>query len=161
MAAEPDKSDERSHLMMRVTERFEHLVVGVLLALMMLAIVASTIDLAWTFLKELIAPPRFLIGVDQVMQIFGLVFTILIGLELLETVKTVLSKEQLHVEVVFLVAMIAVARKVIILEVKKPEDFTMLIGIAAVVLALALGFYFVKLAYRKGAQHIKEPTVDD
>ena len=71
------------------------------------------------------------------------------GLELLETVKTYLAKDQLHVEVVFLVAMIAVARKVILLDAKKLEP-TVLYGVAAIIIALAVGFFFVKLAYKKG-----------
>ena len=104
---------------------------------------------AMTWLTE-----RFerLINVEEVMKIFGLVFTVLIGLELLETIRTVLSKDELHVEVVFLVAMIAVARKVILLKIEKPEDFVLPLGIGAVILALALGFYLVKLAYRTSAR---------
>ena len=139
----------RKPLVTRLTDWFEHGIVTVLLVLMMLAILLSTLDLAWTFIQDVGAPPYLLIDVEEVMKLFGLVFTVLIGLELLETVKTVLSKEQLHVEVVFLVAMIAVARKVILLEVKEPEDFVLPLGIGGVTLALAVGFYLVKLAYRK------------
>ena len=50
-------------------------------------------------------------------------------------------------EVVFLVAMIAIARKVIILELKDLEPLV-LIGIASIILALSLGYYFVKKAIR-------------
>jgi uncharacterized membrane protein (DUF373 family) len=76
---------------------------------------------------------------------------ILIGLELLESIRTYLSDELLHVEVVFLVAMIAIARKVIILEVKDLEPLV-LMGIASIILALALGYYCVKKAIQlKGA----------
>ena len=150
------EAPERHHTMAWLTERFEEIIVAVLLLVMMLAILVSTIDLGWAFLKELVKPPFLLIDVDEVMKIFGLVFTVLIGLELLETIKTVLSKEQLHVEVVFLVAMIAVARKVILLKIEKPEDFVLPLGIGAVILALALGFYLVKLAYRKSSKGVSD-----
>ena len=53
---------------------------------------------------------------------------VLIGVELLETVKMYLAKKTVHVEVVFTVAMIAIARKVIILDVKELFSLT-LIGI--------------------------------
>jgi len=46
------------------------------------------------------------------------------------------------VEVVFAMALIAVARKVIILDVKE-LDSLVLIGIAAIVLALSVGYYYV------------------
>jgi uncharacterized membrane protein (DUF373 family) len=128
-------------------EFFERGIVVVLLIMMMLAILVATIDLGWTLVVELLKPPLFLLDVEEVSQIFGFVFMILIGLELLETIKTYLSREQLHVEVVFLVAMIAIARKVILLEVKK-LDALVLLGIAAIILALAVGYYFVKLAHR-------------
>ena len=151
-----DKPRERHHLMLRAAERFEQAIVIALLAVMMLAIVLSTVDLGWTLVKEMLKPPRFLIEVNEIMQLFGLVFTILIGLELLETIKTYLTREQLHVEIVFLVAMIAVARKVIILEIKEVKP-VILLGIAAIILALAAGFLFVKLAYRQDARRAKKP----
>jgi uncharacterized membrane protein (DUF373 family) len=43
--------------------------------------------------------------------------------------------------------MIAIARKVIILEVKDLDPLA-LIGIACIILALAVGYYFVKKAIR-------------
>jgi len=73
---------------------------------------------------------------------------ILIGLELLASIRTYLADDLLHVEVVFLVAMIAIARKVIILEVKDLDPLQ-LAGIASIILALALGYYFVKKAIRE------------
>jgi uncharacterized membrane protein (DUF373 family) len=47
--------------------------------------------------------------------------------------------------------LIAIARKVIILEVKDLEPLV-LMGIASIILALALGYYYVKMAIQlKGA----------
>jgi len=146
MSDRPDQEAEHRPLLARLTQRFEQLIVAILLAVMMLAILAATVELVWSFFEGL---PKLFQDVEYVMKVFGMVFTVLIGLELLETIRTVLSKDELHVEVVFLVAMIAVARKVILLKVEKPEDFVLPLGIGAVILALALGFYLVKRAYRK------------
>jgi uncharacterized membrane protein (DUF373 family) len=158
MPEEPKRPSHHPHIM-RCVERFEHIIVVVLLAMMMLAILVSTIDLGWTLASEIIEPPSFLISVEEVSEIFGLVFMILIGLELLETIKTYLSKEQLHVEVVILVAVIAIARKVIILKIEKGDPVT-LFGIAAIILALAGGFYLVELAFRKGRRFPKSRAQD-
>jgi uncharacterized membrane protein (DUF373 family) len=123
---------------------------GIILALivmMMLAVFLSTIDLLFILIAEILKAPNYLLGVDNLFEIFGFFMLILIGLELLESIRTYLADELLHVEVVFLVAMIAIARKVIILEVKDLEPLV-LIGIASIILALALGYYFVKKAIR-------------
>ena len=68
---------------------------------------------------------------------------ILIGLELIETIKVYLSSEVIPVEIIFLVAIIAVTRKVIILDFKNLDPLT-LIGMAAIIIALSIGYYAVK-----------------
>ena len=73
---------------------------------------------------------------------------VLIGIELLHTVKIYLQERNLHVEVVVLVAMIAVARKVIILDYKETSA-PVLFGLAGLFLSLAAGYYLVRLADRK------------
>jgi uncharacterized membrane protein (DUF373 family) len=70
---------------------------------------------------------------------------ILIGLELIETIKVYLVEEMVHVEIIFLVAIIAITRKVIILDVKSLPPLT-LIGVAAIILALSGGYYWLKKA---------------
>ncbi len=66
----------------------------------------------------------------------------LVGIELLYTLRAYWAENEVHVEVVFAMALIAVARKVIVLDVKD-LDSMVLIGIAAVVLALSVGYYYV------------------
>ena len=54
-----------------------------------------------------------------------------------------LIQKTIHVEVVFTVAMIAIARKVIILDIKEVPSLT-LIGISAIIAALSTGYYLLK-----------------
>ena len=70
---------------------------------------------------------------------------ILIGLELIETIKIYLVDESVHVEIICLVAIVAVVRKVIVLDVYKLPPVTLL-GIAAIILALSIGYFFIKKA---------------
>jgi uncharacterized membrane protein (DUF373 family) len=128
-----------------VLHTFTRGIIFCLIAMMMLAVLLSTIELLIILAAEILKPPNYLLGIDNLFEIFGFFMMILIGLELLESIRTYLSDELLHVEVVFLVAMIAIARKVIILEVKDLDPLV-LIGIAGIILALALGYYFVKKA---------------
>ncbi len=87
-------------------------------------------------------PPVFLLDIDELLEVFGMFLLVLIGVELLETVKMYLTKKTVHVEVVFTVAMIAIARKVIILDINEVSSLT-LIGIGTIIIALSTGYYFL------------------
>jgi uncharacterized membrane protein (DUF373 family) len=53
--------------------------------------------------------------------------------------------ESIHVEIICLVAIVAITRKVIILDLYKLPPVTLL-GIAAIILALTIGYFFLKKA---------------
>lgn len=93
--------------------------------------------------RDVLSPPVFLLEVDELLGIFGFFLLVLIGIELLETIKAYVEEHVVHAEVVLEVAMIAIARKVITLEVKETPSLT-LIGISAIILALAVAFFIVK-----------------
>jgi uncharacterized membrane protein (DUF373 family) len=69
---------------------------------------------------------------------------------LLETLKAYFQKDVIHVRVVLEVALIAMARKVIIEEPNTVSSLTLL-GIAALILALAIAYYFERQAKRETA----------
>jgi uncharacterized membrane protein (DUF373 family) len=83
------------------------------------------------------------LDINELLEIFGLFMLVLIGIELLETIKTYIMKNVIHLEVVLMVAMIAIARKVIILDIKKVPSPT-LMGIGVIIIALSVGYYLVK-----------------
>jgi uncharacterized membrane protein (DUF373 family) len=130
-----------------ILHTFTRFIILALIVMMMLAVLLSTVELLIILVIEVLKPPVYLLGIENLFEIFGFFMMILIGLELLESIRTYLSDELLHVEVVFLVAMIAIARKVIILEVKDLDPLV-LMGIASIILALAIGYFFVKKAIR-------------
>ncbi len=122
---------------------FEKIVVLSLIAMMVLVIALAVIELAWIIIQDLIKPPLLLLEINDLLDIFGFFLLILIGVELLETIKAYLSEHVVHVEIVLEVALVAIARKVIILDVKELPSLT-LIGIAAVIVALAAAYYVEK-----------------
>ena len=132
----------------KLINRVERYTVIALLLMMLLVIVISTVELGVMLVQDLISPPVMLLKISELLDLFGFFFVILIGLELVETIKMYLDQSKIHVEVVFLVAMIAVARKVIILDAKSNQPMT-LIAVAAVILALSAGYYLVKRSHRK------------
>ncbi|MBP6940064.1 MAG: phosphate-starvation-inducible PsiE family protein [Deltaproteobacteria bacterium] len=123
-------------------KRFERAIVTVLIVLMVLVIALATIEVGWLILQDITSPPVLILEIDELLDIFGKFLLVLVGIELLYTLRAYWAENEVHVEVVFAMALIAVARKVIVLDVKD-LDSMVLIGIAAVVLALSVGYYYV------------------
>ena len=130
--------------MEKFLSRFEHFIVIVLLGMMVVVVSLATIELGVIIYQQMVSPPLYmLLNFGDLLKIFGFFFMILIGLELIETIKVYLSSEVIPVEIIFLVAIIAVTRKVIILDFKNLDPLT-LIGMAAIIIALSVGYYTVK-----------------
>jgi uncharacterized membrane protein (DUF373 family) len=128
---------------MKYLEKIEQVIVLSLLVMMVSVVLLSAIELGWLIVTDIITPPIFFLEIDELLDIFGMFLLVLIGVELLETVKMYLTSKSVHVEVVFIVAMIAIARKVIILDVKELSSLT-LIGIGVIIFALSAGYYLVR-----------------
>jgi uncharacterized membrane protein (DUF373 family) len=57
--------------------------------LLVIVVVLSTVDLGFLIAHEIWKPPRFLIQVQGLLEIFSFFLLILIGVELLETLKDI------------------------------------------------------------------------
>jgi len=142
--------------MLPFIKSFEKIIIRVLVILMAFVLLLSTVELAWVIIKDIITPPILLLEIDELLEIFGLFMLVLIGIELLETIaKTYMAESVDHAQIVMAVAIIAIARKVIILDVKDLSGLA-LVGIAAIILALSIGYYLIK---KKGAE-LKDSTHD-
>ncbi len=130
--------------MFSLLKRYEKFMVSALMIMMAVVLGLATLDLGWLIVKDVITAPYLLLDINELLDIFGLFMLVLIGIELLETImKTYLMDGTPHFEVVLSVAIIAIARKVIILDVKEVESLS-LFGIAAIVIALTAGYYLMK-----------------
>lgn len=129
--------------MLPYLEKFERIITRILLVLMAGVVLLATIELAWILVKDVLTSPVFLLEIHELLELFGLFLLVLIGIELLHSVKTYIVRREFHLETVLTVAMIAVARKIIVLEPKELPEGSLL-GIAALVVALALGYYVMR-----------------
>lgn len=129
----------------KILKIFEKLIVMALLSLMMLAVLVSTVELAVILFQELMKPPLLLLNIKEMLEVFGFFLMVLIGLELLESIKAYLHEDRVHAEVVFLVAIVALSRKVIILDYKEVTA-DMLYGMSALIVALGVGYFLVRRA---------------
>ena len=129
--------------MLELLKKFEHAVIVSLISMMVLVVLLSTIELGWIIVKDIITPPIILLEINELLEIFGFFLLVLIGVELLETIKAYLLDKVVHVEIVLEVALIAIARKVIILDLEKYDSLTVL-SMAGLILAVAAAFYVVR-----------------
>lgn len=87
------------------------------------------------------------VKIDQLLKIFGFFFIILIGFELIETIEMYFKENVIHAEVILLVAVIAVSRKVILLDLDKYDPLA-IIGLGLIIVALGACYALIKFCYR-------------
>ena len=132
--------------MTKLLKKFERFVIIGLLTMMVVVVLIAAVELAILIVQDIIRSKTIvLLDTQEMLEVFGFFLVILIGLELIETMKVYLVDETVHVEIMFLVAIIAITRKVIILDYKTLPPLT-LIGVAAIILALSVGYYALKRA---------------
>ena len=141
---------------MEFLKSFEKFIVVALIGMMILVVFLATVELGWIIIKDIVTPPIILLEIDELLEIFGFFLLVLIGVELLETIKAYLLHKVVHVEIVLEVALIAIARKVIILDLEKYSSLTLL-GIAALIITVAVAFHFIKSHYQKTSTRASDP----
>jgi uncharacterized membrane protein (DUF373 family) len=143
----------------RFLNLFERLIVVSLIIMMIVVILLSTIELGRILVLDIITPPKYLLDINELLDVFGFFMLILIGVELLETIRAYLNEHEVHVEIVLEVALIAVARKVVIIDVKEYSPETLL-AIAAIVVSLA-GAYYLQKQIRNRREFNPQKKIDD
>ena len=123
------------------------LLIGIIL-LLSITLLLAFVDVTYVIYVQISTPPLLIIDARGLMELFSLILMLLIGLELIETVKTYFKEEAVHVELIVLVAIIAIARKVVVWDFEKHTP-TELYSLAAVVLALGVTYFLVKLGALK------------
>jgi len=141
--------DER--LWVRVLRNFEQTIIFVMTGLLMIVVSVSTLEFGWLLLRDLEAIRGRMLDVEQMLELFGFSLLILIGVELISTLKVYVREGAVHVEVVLEVALIAMAQKVIVLDTARAGGLSLL-GVAALILTLAGAFWLVRAARPRPAR---------
>ncbi|GAB1538967.1 phosphate-starvation-inducible PsiE family protein [Scytonema sp. NUACC21] len=141
------KESFRDENFMHAIEHVEVIVSKVLSLLMVLVIFVAIGDLAVFLLKELFDTPYGKFN-TTLFKIFGLFLNILIALEILENITGYLRKHVFQVELVIVTSLIAVARKIIILDLEKVTGID-IIGLGVAVLALSISYWIIRTSTRQ------------
>ncbi len=136
--------------MLRLIGKFEFLVNAVLLVFIAFVVLVTTFQLGWEIVAAFVNPPQFHFDANELLDIFGGFLLVLIGVELMNTVKIYLVDRSVHVEVILAVGLVAITRKVVVLD-HKQLDGTSLIGIAVIIISLSVSYYLVRLSHQRKA----------
>lgn len=113
-----------------------------LAAMMTIVIALGVVDVAWEIYQKLRTPPVMLMTISDILATFGAFMAVLIAIEIFINITIYLRDDSIHVKIVMATALMAIARKVIILDFKViSPDYVY--ATAALVLAMSLGYWLV------------------
>jgi uncharacterized membrane protein (DUF373 family) len=133
-------------------QRFEHAVVLILSTLIAIVVVAAVWHLTLKIMSGLLLIDQFDPTDYGVFQaVFGMIFTVIIALEFKKSLLVVAERVNSIVQVrtVIVIALLAIVRKVIILDLSSTAAAELL-ALAAAILALGLVYWLVKSADKAG-----------
>jgi uncharacterized membrane protein (DUF373 family) len=131
----------------RFTRLFEKIALSGVQALLMVLIALGLLDLVYLLVRGVRAHLMMIGSVGELhaamQKGFAGILLILIGLELIETVRAYLHGHRVRLEIVMVVAVIAVARHIVDIDLKSANGVTLL-GIATLILALTAGYFLIR-----------------
>lgn len=144
-----DRSDNQSVLWPgdAATSSFERFVLVAVQLLLMGLILVAVADLIWLMWHGLLNQLVAITDVEHLQRAlqrgFAGILLVLIGLELLETLRAYLHDRHVRLEVVLIVAVIAMGRHIIMLDFERMHGLSLL-GVAALMLALTGGYFLIR-----------------
>ncbi|MCC5924416.1 MAG: phosphate-starvation-inducible PsiE family protein [Crocinitomicaceae bacterium] len=128
-------------------KQFEKIVFYILSGIVILYVAVEIIELLYQFGRALIVNEgdhdRLLISADQTKKVLPVFFNVLIAIELIETFNGYVKDSVIQVQSILLIGLIAIGRKLLVLDIGHADGLSN-IGLAAIILALSLGYYLVK-----------------
>lgn len=115
----------------------------ILSIMMLLVIFLSVFQLGRVLIVELTSVSPHDYSTKVLFTIFGLFLNVLIAFEILENITAYLKKHVIQVELVIVTSLIAVARKIIILDLEKTAGID-LIALATAIFALSVSYWIVR-----------------
>lgn len=135
-----DDSPDRLIKFLRQSIRFA---VRILAILMTLLILIGTVDVGWILYEKVInAQPMFILSISDILATFGAFMAVLIAIEILINITMYLRDDVIHVRIVMATAIMAIARKVIVMDFAKIE-VGYVWATVAVLLATSVGYWLL------------------
>lgn len=137
----------RDEIFLKRLGQIEGSVSKVLSVAMVVVILVTVVDLALVLYRSLFISDDPGFFKTTLTEIFGLLLSVLIALEILENITAYIRKHVVQVELVIATALTAVGRKLIILDLEKVSGVS-LIGLAIAIFALSVSYLIVRTVHR-------------
>lgn len=128
--------------LLKVLHGIIHLAVRILAVLMTLLILWGLADVVYVIYQRAAAQPLFLLTVSDILAIFGSFLVVLIAIEIFINITLYIKRDVLPIKMVIATALMAIARKVIMLDFKELEP-AYIFAMAAVILVLGLTYWLI------------------
>lgn len=114
-----------------------------LMFILVASMLLGTIDLFIVFYNNVTSPDPYsgVINVEDLYKIFSVLLIIVVGYELFKSMLLILGSDKIPVKSILKIASIALANKIITLNIKAVEVEEML-GLAALIIAIGASFFF-------------------
>lgn len=122
--------------------------VKVLAILMVLVIFWGVADVIFVLYQKLIAPPFMLLTITDILKTFAAFLAVLIAIEIYQNIVMYIRTDVIPLKLVIATALMAIARKVIILDFEEVAPLY-IFATGAVVLALGITYYLLGLKYQE------------
>jgi uncharacterized membrane protein (DUF373 family) len=109
---------------------------------MTVVILLGVIDVVWVMYGSLTNDPVMVLRIEEILKLFGAFLAVLIAIEIFINITIYLREDVIHVRIVMATAMMAIARKVIILD---PQEmgYEKMLGLGGIVFAMSIGYWLV------------------
>ncbi len=110
---------------------------------MTIVIIWSIVDVGLVMVKHILQPPYFLMEFQDILGLFGGFLVVLIAIEIFLNIVLYMRKDMSHIKLVIATALMAISRKVIILDYDK-VSVGHLYGIAGTIVALGITYWLIR-----------------
>lgn len=131
---------------MNLIKHFEKVAFIFCAVIIALFVVSEAVEVVYSIYISLVTTTSFnelLMHDTETDQIIKTIFNIFIGLELLQTIKMYFEEKVIRGEMILLIALTAISRKLITMDYAHIAGMET-IGLGILVAALGLGYYFIK-----------------
>lgn len=128
---------------LKVVKPIANFIVLILMALLVISMILGTTHLIVLFYDIVVSPDPYLglVNVEDLYTIFSVLLILLVGYELFKSIILIVKHEDIPVKSILKIAAIALANKVITLNIKS-IDANALFGLSSLLIALGIAFFF-------------------
>ncbi|MEZ5571832.1 MAG: phosphate-starvation-inducible PsiE family protein [Halioglobus sp.] len=119
--------------------------VKVMAVLMVVVIVLGVVDVMYHLYEALKMPPMLNLSVSEIFEIFGAFMVVLIAIEIFINIRLYLGSNTLPIKLVIATALMAIARKVIVLDLAETAP-VYVFAIGVVTIALGVTYWLVSVS---------------